>query len=67
MATKQVEFTETELLTDHAFAEPLIANGERCHGGFDDDGAYVSPRTRFRAPASWVTRSAPAASWVAMR
>jgi len=51
MTTKQVEFTETELLTDHAFAEPLIANGERCHGGFDDDGAYVSPRTRFRAPA----------------
>ena len=51
MTTEQVEFTETELLMDHAFAEPLIANGERCHGGFDADGAYVSPRTRFRAPA----------------
>jgi hypothetical protein len=51
MTTKQVEFTETELLMDHDFAEPLVANGERCHGGFDEDGNYVSPRTRFRAPA----------------
>jgi len=51
MTTEQVEFTETELLMDHAFAEPLFANGERCHGGFDDEGTYVSPRTRFRAPA----------------
>jgi hypothetical protein len=51
MTTKQVEFTDTELLMDHDFAEPLVANGERCHGGFDDEGAYVSPRTRFRAPA----------------
>ena len=24
-------------------AEPLIAGGVRCHGGFDDDGTYVSP------------------------
>ena len=22
----------------------------RCHGGFDDDGDYVSPRTKFRVP-----------------
>src|SRR5690349_17759629 len=51
MTTKQVEFTEAELLMDHDVAEPLVANGERCHGGFDEDGAYVSPRTRFRAPA----------------
>ena len=51
MTTEQVEFTETELLMDHDFAEPLVANGERCHGGFDEGGTYVSPRTRFRAPA----------------
>jgi hypothetical protein len=51
MTTQQVEFTETELLMDHDFAEPLVANGQRCHGGFDEDGTYVSPRTRFRAPA----------------
>jgi len=51
MTTQQVEFTFDELLMDHDFAEPLVANGVRCHGGFDQDGTYVSPRTRFRAPA----------------
>jgi hypothetical protein len=51
MTTQQVEFTFDELLMDHDYAEPLVANGVRCHGGFDEDGAYVSPRTRFRAPA----------------
>ncbi len=47
--TDQLEYTETELLESHDFAEPLIAGGVRCHGGFDDDGTYVSPRTKPRA------------------
>ena len=51
MTTAQVTFTEEELLTSHDYAEPLIAGGVRCHGGFDDDGTYVSPRTRNRVPA----------------
>jgi hypothetical protein len=51
MTTAQVEFTEDELLMDSPIAEPLVAGGLRCHGGFDDDGRYVSPRTRFRRPA----------------
>ena len=51
MGTAQVEFTEAELLSDLAVEQPLIAGGVRCHGGFDQDGTYVSPRTRFRAPA----------------
>jgi hypothetical protein len=51
MTTKQVEFTESELLESHDFAEPLFAGEKKCHGGFDDDGAYVSPRTRNRMPA----------------
>ena len=51
MGTAQVEFTEDELLADLAVTEPLIAGGVRCHGGFDEDGRYVSPRTRFRLPA----------------
>ena len=51
MGTVQVEFTEEELLADLTVAEPLIAGGVRCHGGFDDDGRYVSPRTKFRLPA----------------
>lgn len=49
--TAQVEFTADELLSNEPVAEPLIAGGVRCHGGFDDKGRYVSPRTRFRVPA----------------
>ncbi|MCU1352149.1 MAG: hypothetical protein JWM05_1358 [Acidimicrobiales bacterium] len=49
--TEQLEFTAEELLADAAVVEPLIAGGVRCHGGFDADGSYVSPRTAFRAPA----------------
>jgi hypothetical protein len=51
MGTAQVEFTEEELLDDIEITEPLIAGGVRCHGGFDQDGRYVSPRTKFRIPA----------------
>jgi hypothetical protein len=51
MGTAQVEFTEEELLADLTVAEPLIAGGVRCHGGFGEDGHYVSPRTKFRLPA----------------
>jgi hypothetical protein len=50
MTTSQVEFTEAELLADSTIAEPLIAGGVRCHGGFDDEGQYVSPRTKHRVP-----------------
>ncbi|MDZ7678347.1 MAG: hypothetical protein U5K29_07325 [Acidimicrobiales bacterium] len=51
MTTMQTTFTETELLLDEHIAEPLVVGGVRCHGGFTDDGTYVSPRTRFRGPA----------------
>jgi hypothetical protein len=51
MTTAQVTFTEAELLADHTMAAPLIEGGVRCHGGFDDRGDYVSPRTRHRVPA----------------
>ncbi len=46
----QTTFTADELLADHDTVTPLFAGGVQCHGGFDDDGAYVSPRTRFRVP-----------------
>ena len=49
--TAQVEFTEHELLESHPYEAPLIAGGVTCHGGFDADGAYVSPRTLTRTPA----------------
>ncbi len=51
MTTARLSYSEAELLESHAYAEPLIAGGVRCHGGFDQDGRYVSPRTRHRAPA----------------
>jgi len=51
MGTAQVQFSEEELLADTPVAESLVAGGVRCHGGFDEAGTYVSPRTRFRVPA----------------
>jgi hypothetical protein len=58
MGTQQVEFTEAELLADHDVVEPLLAGGVRCHGGFDAEGRYVSPRTKHRVPAiaAWQAR-----------
>jgi hypothetical protein len=47
----QLTYDEAELLASHDYEEPLIAGGVRCHGGFDADGAYVSPRTKHRGPA----------------
>lgn len=60
--TAQVEFTAEELLADAPTAEPLIAHhaggSVRCHGGFDEQGRYVSPRTLHRVPAvkAWQQR-----------
>ena len=51
MTNLQLDWTEAELLTTDDVAEPLVAGGVRCHGGYSDDGAYVSPRTKYRVPA----------------
>ena len=51
MGTAQLEFTADELLADPHISEPLVVGGTVCHGGFGDDGAYRSPRTRHRLPA----------------
>ena len=55
MSTGATEFrtvyTAEELLASRSYDESLIANGVRCHGGFDEDGQYHSPRTLHRAPA----------------
>jgi hypothetical protein len=48
----QVQWSEDELLADDDIAEPLVAGGVRCHGGFAADGSYVSPRTKYRVPAT---------------
>ena len=42
MRAAQVQFTEEELLADLHVAEPLVAGGVRCHGGFDERRAPTS-------------------------
>jgi hypothetical protein len=53
-------YSAEEILADPEVREPLVANGVRCHGGFDADGRYRSPRTRHRLPAirAWQARLA---------
>lgn len=51
------EYAPDALLAEHAYEQPLICDGVRCHGGFIN-GAYVSPRTLWRVPAiaAWQER-----------
>ncbi|HLH27675.1 MAG TPA: hypothetical protein VKW77_02090, partial [Acidimicrobiales bacterium] len=62
MTTAQTEYTAAELLADDDYVEPLVVGGVRCHGGFTDDGAYASPRTKNRWPAirAWEAERAAA-------
>jgi len=57
---ERTEFSAAELLADPEVEAPLVANGVRCHGGFDARGRYRSPRTLHRAPAirAWQSRLA---------
>jgi hypothetical protein len=48
----QTHWTETELLATDIVVEPVVIDGVHCHGGFDADGHYVSPRTKYRVPAT---------------
>jgi len=58
--SERTSYTRDELLTSGAFASPLVAGGVRCHGGFEADGRYRSPRTVHRGPAiaAWQARLA---------
>ena len=47
----QLNFSKEEILANVPTREPLIVKGVKCHGGFDADGHYRSPRTAFRVPA----------------
>ncbi len=51
MSNLQLDWTATEILADPEVAEPLVVRGVTCHGGYDADGVYRSPRTRFRGAA----------------
>ncbi|HEY1837457.1 MAG TPA: hypothetical protein VGG36_07350 [Rhizomicrobium sp.] len=47
----RLSYTKDEILADHAYAKPQVEAGYRLHGGFDEHGKYVSPRTLHRWPA----------------
>jgi hypothetical protein len=49
--TTKLRYSRDELLSSHAYARPHEEAGYKLHGGFDADGAYVSPRTLARWPA----------------
>jgi hypothetical protein len=59
-APERLVYTREELLESGSYEAPLVAGGVRCHGGFDADGRYRSPRTIHRAPAiaAWQARLA---------
>ena len=41
-------WTKAELEAEHDYATPHVECGLKLHGGFDEHGAYLSPRTRYR-------------------
>jgi hypothetical protein len=58
--TSRLAYSRDELLAEHAYARRLDVAGYRLHGGFDDGGTYVPPRTLHRWPAvrAWRARLA---------
>ncbi len=62
---EKVIFTQDEIEAEHEYAMPHIECGVKLHGGFAEDGAYLSPRTknRWTAVNAWhqqlKTRQAP--------
>ena len=51
----QTSYTEAELMKDCDYAREHVVASHRLHGGFDETGHYVPPRSRFRPQAieSW--------------
>lgn len=47
----KLSFTREEIEAEHDYASPHVECGLRLHGGFDEGGAYLSPRTRHRNEA----------------
>ncbi len=47
----RLSFSTEEILANVPTTAPLIVKGVRCHGGFDANGGYHSPRTLWRVPA----------------
>lgn len=49
--TGRTTYSAEELLGNDEYSQPFFAGGILCHGGFDRDGNYRSPRTLHRNPA----------------
>lgn len=47
----QLSFSRDELMADHDYVKPQTEAGYTLHGGFDEKGEYLSPRTLNRWPA----------------
>lgn len=47
----KLNYTYDELMASHVYARPHEEVGTRLHGGFDEAGTYISPRTLNRWPA----------------
>jgi len=44
----KLTYSKAELEAEHDYATPHIECGLKLHGGFDEHGTYLSPRTRYR-------------------
>ncbi len=47
----QLAYTAEELCRSHDYARPHVIAGHRLHGGFDESGRYLPPRSLVRGPA----------------
>ena len=47
----RLDYSQEELLSEHDYHALHVIEGQRLHGGFDENGVYVSPRTNLRAEA----------------
>jgi hypothetical protein len=54
----RLDYSRDEIMASHVYARPQEEAGYRLHGGFDEKGEYVSPRTLNRWPAvrAWQER-----------
>ncbi len=54
-AMTRLTFSEAELYSEAPTVAPHVSNGVRMHGGFDEKGSYVPPRSggRREAMAAW--------------
>jgi len=51
MSDLKLIYTQDEIEQDHPYAKPQVEAGLKLHGGFDEQGTYISPRTLHRWPA----------------